>query len=147
MDGVNILDDNTVIIHCVRQEKATCIARRFQWFWHQPSTMMRRSVDGNTLVQCRLNPWWYRYHFWWRDLEIGDPYGELVWIPWNDQYISSSQYPNLPPFPMDGQLAQHRFRINEHVFNGPMTFNAYLRPVGHLRSLVGTLTKGRCFRI
>jgi 1,4-alpha-glucan branching enzyme len=33
------------------------------------------------------------------DLRIADPYTDKVLDPWNDQYISSSTYPNLKPYP------------------------------------------------
>ena len=33
------------------------------------------------------------------NLEIGDPYAELVLDPWNDQYIPQSHYPGMPAFP------------------------------------------------
>ena len=52
------------------------------------------------------------------NLEIGDPYGELVLDPWNDQYISSSQYPNLPAYPNGLANWQNTvFRITEPAFN------------------------------
>ena len=33
------------------------------------------------------------------ELRLADPYTEKVLDPWNDQYISSSTYPNLKPYP------------------------------------------------
>lgn len=33
------------------------------------------------------------------NLKIGDPYAEKVSDPWNDQYITSSTYPNMLPYP------------------------------------------------
>lgn len=32
---------------------------------------------------------------------VGDPYAHLVLDPWNDQYISSTVFPNLPKYPSD----------------------------------------------
>jgi 1,4-alpha-glucan branching enzyme len=32
---------------------------------------------------------------------VGDPYANLVLDPWNDQYIPSSVFPNLPAYPSD----------------------------------------------
>ena len=122
IDGVNVLDDNTVIIQLRAPGKSHVYLRGdFNGFGINTSTLMRRSVDGNYhwLQLTGLNPAaWYRYHFLVEgSLEIGDPYGELVLDPWNDQYISSSQYPNLPPFP-SGQANWHNtaFRINETPF-------------------------------
>ena len=33
------------------------------------------------------------------DKAVGDPYANLVLDPWNDQYISSSVFPNMPKYP------------------------------------------------
>ncbi|MCM1518041.1 MAG: alpha-amylase family glycosyl hydrolase [Pseudoflavonifractor sp.] len=33
--------------------------------------------------------------------EVGDPYARLVLDPWNDKYISSTVFPNLPAYPGD----------------------------------------------
>ena len=33
------------------------------------------------------------------NIRIGDPFSEKVLDPWNDQYISSTTYPNLKPYP------------------------------------------------
>lgn len=32
---------------------------------------------------------------------VSDPYARLVLDPWNDQWISTDVYPNLPPYPFD----------------------------------------------
>ena len=122
-DGVNILDDNTVIIQLRAPGKSHVYLRGdFNNFAISPSTMMRRSVDGNRhwLQLGGLNSsLWYRYHFLIEgNLEIGDPYGELVLDPWNDQYISSSQFPNLPSYPNGLANWQNTvFRITEPEFN------------------------------
>lgn len=34
-------------------------------------------------------------------VKVGDPYARLVLDPWNDQYIPSSVFPNLPAYPSD----------------------------------------------
>lgn len=34
-------------------------------------------------------------------LRIADPYTDQIADPWNDQYIESAVYPNLPPYPND----------------------------------------------
>lgn len=34
-------------------------------------------------------------------LRIADPYTDQIADPWNDQYIESAVYPNLPPYPTD----------------------------------------------
>ena len=66
-DGVNIVDDNTVIIQLRAPSKSHVYLRGdFNNFAISPSTMMRRSVDGNRhwLQLGGLNSsLWYRYHF------------------------------------------------------------------------------------
>lgn len=41
----------------------------------------------------------FHYHIMPDDLRVADAYTELVLDPWNDPWISSETYPNLPAFP------------------------------------------------
>ena len=70
----------------------------------QSSFQMNKTPDGNN--------WWvtingltpgteYSYQYLINGtLKIADPYTEKVLDPWNDQYISTSTYPNLKPYPV-----------------------------------------------
>ena len=131
-DGVNVMDNNTVIVQLRAPGKNYVHLRGdFNNFAINNSSLMRKSVDGNVhwLQVSGLNPTtWYRYHFLADgNLEVGDPYGELVLDPWNDQYSSSSQFPNLPAYPT-GQANWHNtvFRIDEPEF--PWTDGGFQRP-------------------
>lgn len=69
--------------------------------------MNRDSVNADSIV------WWinltlspgteYAFQYWVFDDEgvvlTADPYSEKILDPWNDQYIPSSTYPNLKPYP------------------------------------------------
>ena len=51
------------------------------------------------------------------DIRVSDPYTEIVYDQWNDQYISSSTYPDLPAFPEKAKALVSAFRINEEAYN------------------------------
>lgn len=51
------------------------------------------------------------------DIYLSDPYTEIVYDQWNDQYISSSTYPDLPAFPEKAKALVSAFRINEEAYN------------------------------
>ena len=51
------------------------------------------------------------------DLYLSDPYSEIVYDQWNDQYISSSTYPDLPVFPEKAKALVSAFKINEDSYD------------------------------
>jgi len=75
------------------------------WKVNSDFYMERDVIDSNNVV------WWVtlsgltpeqEYTFQYLvdgEIRIADPYTEKVLDPWNDQYISSTTYPNLKPYP------------------------------------------------
>ncbi len=51
-------------------------------------------------------------------ITVGDPYARLVLDPWNDKYINTHVYPNLPAYPFDKidgvPLAVYQGNINDY---------------------------------
>jgi 1,4-alpha-glucan branching enzyme len=60
-------------------------------------------------------------------MRIADPYTEMVLDPWNDQWIPTSTFPNIPEYPRcsTSQIAS-TFRINQADYN--WTDASYVRP-------------------
>jgi len=104
VDGVNVLNTSTVIVQ-LRAPGKTHVHLRgdFNAWATTDASLMRKSVDGTRhwLQVSNLTPGtWYRYHFLVEnELEIGDPYAELVLDPWDDVYIPQSHFPGMPAFP------------------------------------------------
>lgn len=52
--------------------------------------------------------------------KVGDPYARLVLDPWNDKYISTDVYPNLPEYPFDRidgvPLSVYQGNINDYAW-------------------------------
>lgn len=65
----------------------------------------------------------YIYQYWIDgELKIADPYAEKLSDPWNDKWISSTNYPNLIPYP-DGKTSgiASVFKINEDEYQWEAT--------------------------
>lgn len=72
--------------------------------WTEQSTFqMNKTPDGNfwwTTINGLTPGTEYSYQYLINGtLKIADPYAEKILDPWNDQYISSTTYPNLKPYP------------------------------------------------
>ncbi|MDE6637214.1 MAG: hypothetical protein K2K32_03150 [Muribaculaceae bacterium] len=85
--------------------------------------MKYQDVDGLryfwTTVKGLDNTKQYGYYFLVDgSLKVSDPYARLVLDPWNDKYISTDVYPNLPAYPFDVidgiPLAIYQGNINDY---------------------------------
>ena len=149
LDGVNVINGSTVIVQLRAPGKDYVHLRGdFNGWTSSTASLMRKSVDGNRhwIQVSGLSPGtWYRYHFMVEgNLEIGDPYAELVLDPWNDQYIPQSHYPGMPAFPSaHANWHTSAFRTDNPYSCGPMaTFNARRPTVwSFTRPWFGILTK------
>ncbi len=96
-DGVNYMNDNTVVLVLVAPNKGNVSVTGTFNNW--ANWDMNKSQDGNRfwIELSNLNSGQeYIYQFIIDGyLRIADPMSEMVVDPWNDQYISSSIYPNL----------------------------------------------------
>ena len=85
--------------------------------------MKYQDVDGMryfwTTVSGLENDRQYGYYFLVDGaIKVGDPYARLVLDPWNDKYISTDVYPNLPAYPFDHidgvPLSVYQGNINDY---------------------------------
>ncbi|MDE5774533.1 MAG: hypothetical protein K2H86_08780 [Muribaculaceae bacterium] len=87
-----------------------------RYFWY--------TVSG--LDETSMYPYYYLVD---GSLRVGDPYAKLVLDPYNDKYISSSVYPNLPAYPTDkvsGKVMLGIYQENINDFN--WTDDNFVRP-------------------
>ena len=125
--GVNIHPDKdsvTFVLYEISKSKRyrnyCYLVGDFNGWERQTEYAMYRDVDAG----C----WWitvggldpdteYRYQFRLghpsgSDICVSDPYTELVYDGWNDSYIPSSTYPDLPVFPDGAKELISAFKIN-----------------------------------
>lgn len=127
VDGVNIIDSTTVILSLFAPYKNyVYVIGDFSNWEADPKYYMKKTPDGNRFwIQINdLNPneeYGYQY-FIDGKLKVADPYGEKILDPWNDQYIPSTVYPNLKPYPF-GKTTHlvSTFKINEEKYNWQVT--------------------------
>ena len=103
-DGINVLDDNTVVLSLYAPEKQDVfVFGDFNNWEYDDAGYMNRTPDGkrywkqlNNLEAGREYIFQYLVD---GSIRIGDPYAEKVSDPWNDKYISESTYPGILPYP------------------------------------------------
>ena len=106
-DGINYTADATqatLVLFAPSKTRVTVIGDLPNSDWaEQTQYQMKKTPDGNY--------WWTtitgltpgtEYSFQYLvdgSLKIAEPYAEKILDPWNDQYITSTTYPNLKPYP------------------------------------------------
>lgn len=105
-NGINYINDSTVtlVLHDPTGFKQFVYAiGEFNNWEISNESYMKRTADGKRywLTLTGLTPQYeYAYQYYIDgELKISDAYAEKVLDPWNDQYISSSIYPNPKPYP------------------------------------------------
>ena len=104
IDGINYIDDNTVILclYAPMKNYVFAIGDFSNWEINDDVYMKRSSNGSRYWVQLNNlesgKEYIYQY-FIDGNLRVGDPYADKVSDPWNDQYISSSTYPDLIEYP------------------------------------------------
>jgi hypothetical protein len=133
VDGINIVGSNSVVLRLYAPNKDFVYALGDFNNWSFDSNyMMKRSTDGNTywLQIDDLDPntlYRFQYSIDLEDLRIADPYSELVLDNWNDPYIPSTTFPNLPDYPScSTSQVVGTFQINTPTFN--WTDASFTRP-------------------
>lgn len=104
VDGINYIDENTVILSLYAPDKEYVFAIGDFSNWQiSNDNYMKRSTDGNR-YWLQLNnleagkEYIYQYLID-GTIRVGDPYADKVSDPWNDKYITSATYPNLIQYP------------------------------------------------
>lgn len=128
--GININPDNSVTFVLAEKDKSgnrheyCYIVGDFNEWERNAASAMKRDNDKGA--------WWItldgfdpdqEYRFQYRagktdgsELFLSDPYTEIVYDQWNDQYISSSTYPDLPSFPEEAKALVSAFKINRDAY-------------------------------
>jgi hypothetical protein len=110
-DGINYIDDTTVILQLFAPNKpfVYVIGDFNSWQLNTPYFCKRTASGDRWWVQINnLNPGQeYRFQYWIgpNGIRVADIYAQKILDPWNDQWISSSTYPNLVPYPF-GQTTE-----------------------------------------
>jgi len=135
-DGINYIDDNSVILVLFAPEKefVFCIGDFNSWNIHE-QYLMKRTPDSNRywIQLTDLIPK-QEYIFQYLidgDIKIADPYTDKISDPWNDKYINSTTYPDLIAYPVGKttetasvfQTAQEDFQWTVNNFNKPEKSN------------------------
>ncbi len=105
IDGINYLDDNTVILQIFAPFKnfVYVLGDFNNWEFH-PEYFAKKTLSGDRFwVQLNNLTVGEEYRFQYSidlvDMRVADIYSEKILDPWNDQWISSETYPNLISYP------------------------------------------------
>ncbi|WP_017731724.1 alpha-amylase family glycosyl hydrolase [Nafulsella turpanensis] len=120
--GLNVHADNSVtFVLTAPQKEYVLLLGDFNNFQIDPAYQMNVTPDGDTfwLKVPNLDPnTEYAYYYLVDgEIDIADPFSELVLDAQNDQYIDATRYPGLRPFPAEaGTDRLSVFKINEDEF-------------------------------
>lgn len=104
-DGINYIDDNTVVLQLFAPNKENIfVIGDFNNWNFDADYLMNLDTDGETfwLEIGGLTPgqeYRFQYYISSDNMRIADPYSEKILDPWNDQWISDDTYPNLIEYP------------------------------------------------
>ena len=101
--GINELNDTTVFfkLYAPFKNRAYCLTSLNDFLPDTLNAMTRTPGGSWWFLEMTVpagQPFTYQYMID-GDLRVADPYSEQVLDPWNDGYISSATYPNLPDYP------------------------------------------------
>jgi len=104
IDGINYIDDNTVILSLYAPEKEYVFALGDFSDWQvNDDIYMKRSTDGNRywveLNGLTAGEEYIFQYFIDGSIRVGDPYADKVSDPWNDKYIDEAHYPGMIDYP------------------------------------------------
>lgn len=129
LPGINITgeDEVTLVLHdpAAKKEFVFAIGDFSDWLLDE-AYLMNRTPDGKHywITISDLEPTKEYFYQYWIDgkVKLADPYTEKVSDPWNDKYISSTNYPNLISYP-EGKTAgiASVFQISENEYQWEAT--------------------------
>ncbi len=101
--GINELNDTTVFfkLYAPFKNRVYCLTSLNDFLPDTLNAMTRTPGGSWWFLEMTVpagQPFTYQYMID-GDLRVADPYSEQVLDPWNDGYISSATYPNLPDYP------------------------------------------------
>ncbi|MCK4288328.1 MAG: Por secretion system protein, partial [Bacteroidales bacterium] len=104
MDGINYIDENTVILSLFAPYKEFVFAIGDFSNWEVDSSNYMLMTPDSNRFWLQINDlipekeYIFQY-FIDGEIKIGDPYADKTSDPWNDKYITNSTYPNLIEYP------------------------------------------------
>ena len=132
VDGINYIDDNTVILSLYAPEKEYVFAIGDFSEWNvSDDVYMKRSTDGKRywveLDELEAGKEYIFQYFIDGEIRVGDPYADKVSDPWDDKYIDEAHYPGMIEYPEGKtqgiatvlQTAQQDFEWQTVDFNAP----------------------------
>lgn len=133
-DGINYIDDNTVtfVLLAPYKQFIYLLGDFNNWTPDNSSNLMYKDSNDTTRFWITINgltkgkEYIFQY-FIDGTIRIADPYCEKISDPWNDQYISSTIYPNLISYPSGKttgiagviQTGQTQYNWQVPSFTGP----------------------------
>lgn len=105
MDGINDLGNGNVILQLTAPYKEfVFVVGDFNDWTMSAASMMNVTPDGQKywIELTGLTPgqlYRYQYHILPDDARFADAYAEIILDQWNDPWIPTSTYPDLPPYP------------------------------------------------
>lgn len=104
VDGINYIDNNTVILSLYAPEKEYVFALGDFSDWNvSDDVYMKRSTNGDRywieLNGLESGKEYIFQYFIDGTIRVGDPYADKVSDPWNDKYIDAAHYPNMLEYP------------------------------------------------
>lgn len=166
--GINYNNDGSVSLVFYEKDKnggrydyAYVIGEFSEWKREQEYMMKRDEAAGcwwYTFPASSINPdkeYLFQYHLGKGkdNKRFIDPYTEIVYDQWNDQYITSSTYPNLTPYPEGTKDHVAAFQVNRPTYtwqhpnfkiadkNDLVIYELLLRDFTETRDLVGAMSK------
>lgn len=132
-DGINYIDDNTVVLQLFAPNKSNIfVIGDFNNWNFDENYIMNLDTDGETfwLEIGGLTPgqeYRFQYYIESDNMRIADPYTEKILDPWNDQWISEGTYPNLIDYP-SGLTTQPVAILQTAQVPFDWTDDSYVRP-------------------
>lgn len=132
-DGINYIDDNTVVLQLFAPNKSNIfVIGDFNNWNFDEDYLMNLDTDGETFwleIGGLTAGQEYRFQYFIEsdNMRIADPYTEKILDPWNDQWISEDTYPNLLDYP-SGLTTQPVAILQTAQVPFDWTDDSYVRP-------------------
>lgn len=132
-DGINYIDDNTVVLQIFAPNKSNIfVIGDFNNWNFDEDYLMNLDTDGETFwleIGGLTAGQEYRFQYFIEsdNIRIADPYTEKMLDPWNDQWISEDTYPNLIDYP-SGLTTQPVAILQTAQVPFDWTDDSYVRP-------------------
>lgn len=153
IDGINYMDDNTVILSLYAPEKEyVFVIGDFSNWQVNGDVYMKRSSDGVRywieLNDLTAGEEYIFQYFIDGTICVGDPYADKISDPWDDKYIDAAHYPNMIDYPEDKtsgietvlQTAQEEYQWQVVDFEAPDQHNLVIYEL-----LMPDFTEGRTY--